>query len=253
MKTTMIILAAVYLLLVSCSSAKHVSAKYSDDVYSTSSVSYNATTNESSSNYYSDAPITQSQENKEVYTEKSVETDDKGNTYVTNNYYSYDPDDYYDYEYTSRIRRFHNTYIGCGYYDSYYTNLYWYTYDPFDWGVSIYFGFRWWPFYFYYYYPAYYAVGFYYPWYYDPWWGWHPYYYYTGYYGYGYWSGYHHGYWHGYWDGYWHGYYNGNYAYNYYYNSYDGVFYGHRGDGSYSGSRVNGNYNSFIQNYQSSR
>jgi hypothetical protein len=32
-------------------------------------------------------------------------------------------------------------------------------------GISIYFGYHWWPYYNYYYYPAYYAVGFYDPWY----------------------------------------------------------------------------------------
>ena len=66
-----------------------------------------------------------------------------GNTYI-NNYY-YDEDDYYDYYYTSRIRRFHTDLnCGWGYYDPYFTNLYWYDYCPSSWGVSIYLGYDWW-------------------------------------------------------------------------------------------------------------
>ncbi|HQF28052.1 MAG TPA: hypothetical protein PLD36_05495, partial [Bacteroidia bacterium] len=41
-------------------------------------------------------------------------SDGKGNTYVTNNYY--DDDDYYDYAYSARLRRFHHPY-GWNYYD----------------------------------------------------------------------------------------------------------------------------------------
>ena len=77
-------------------------------------------------------------------------TDGNGNTYVTNNYY----DDYYDYEYASRLRRFNDYNMGYGYYDDYYTNSYWYNYDPGFWGVSIYTGYNWW-------WPSYYSR----PWY----------------------------------------------------------------------------------------
>lgn len=47
-------------------------------------------------------------------------------------------DDYYAYEYSSRIRRFHNDYYYNDYYHDYYTNRYWYNYDPFYYGTSIY-------------------------------------------------------------------------------------------------------------------
>ena len=46
-------------------------------------------------------------------------TDDKGNTYVTNNYYN--DDDYYDYEYSARLRRYYTPAVGYGYYDPFYT------------------------------------------------------------------------------------------------------------------------------------
>ena len=82
----------------------------------------------------------QNQENAATTSESY--SDEKGNTYVTNNYY-YEEDDYYDYAYTARIRRFHRPY-GWSYYDNYYTNSYWYDYNPNSWGVSIYLGYNWW-------------------------------------------------------------------------------------------------------------
>ncbi|MBR5784623.1 MAG: hypothetical protein IKY43_05595, partial [Bacteroidales bacterium] len=79
----------------------------------------------------------------------------------------YDESDYYDYAYTARIRRFDSPMIGIGYYDDYYTNMYWYTYNPSNWGVSIYLGYNWWyPSWCWYYRPYYYSY-----WgYYDPFW-----------------------------------------------------------------------------------
>jgi len=144
----------------------------------------------------------------------STETkyDKDGNpTEITNNYYY---DDYYDYEYSARLRRFHDNYNGYNYYDDYYTNYYWYTYNPWDWGLSIYCGSPWW-------YPSHYYFDPYYGGYYSSWgfghsnWGWY------GYNGWGnpYWNGYNNGYWNGYNDGYMDGYYASNNGY--YYNSYD--------------------------------
>lgn len=50
----------------------------------------------------------------------------------------YNKDDYYDYEYASRLNRFHNPIPGASYYDPYYTNLYTYNQNPMFWGTSIY-------------------------------------------------------------------------------------------------------------------
>ena len=75
-------------------------------------------------------------------------TDGSGNTYITNNFNgsnnTFNYDDYYDYAYAARIRRFHQPVVIASYYDAYYTNAYWYTYDPFLWGTSIYTGYSWW-------------------------------------------------------------------------------------------------------------
>lgn len=57
---------------------------------------------------------------------------------------SYNKDDYYDYEYASRIRRFNNPVNGLGYYDNYYTNYYWYNNNPAFYGTSIYNSYNWW-------------------------------------------------------------------------------------------------------------
>ncbi|MCX6256890.1 MAG: hypothetical protein NTW49_03185 [Bacteroidia bacterium] len=157
---------------------------------------------------YTQAPPDSSQyDNNQPYTEQYQ--DSSGNTYITNNYYGdYNPDDYYNYEYTARLRRFHDPYIGCGYYDNYYTNLYWYTYDPWDWGCSLYLGYSWW-------YPGW-SLGFGFGWGY-PYWGYGPY---------------------SYWNGYYGGYYN---PYDYYYNSYDGTnyyHYGHRGNSVTNGNNA---------------
>jgi hypothetical protein len=57
-----------------------------------------------------------------------------------NKYYKdpeYRAEDYYDYEYASRINRFYNP-IGVGYYDNYYTNMYTYNQNPMMYGTSIY-------------------------------------------------------------------------------------------------------------------
>ena len=55
--------------------------------------------------------------------------------YVTDNNFNYD--DYYDYSYASRIRRFQYSPFN-DYYHDYYTNRYWYDYNPGYWGSSIY-------------------------------------------------------------------------------------------------------------------
>ena len=60
---------------------------------------------------------------------------DDGARVVVNNYY-----DNYDYYYSSRINRFHRSYSAFDYYAPVYTDAYWYSYQPFTWGVSIYGG-----------------------------------------------------------------------------------------------------------------
>lgn len=145
----------------------------------------------------------------------------------------YDKDDYYDYQYASRLRRFNNPVYGIGYYDNYYTNYYWYNGNPAYYGTSIYSSYNWWgPSYscgpnfgfgmsYNYGYPNY---GYYDPYYYGSYgYGYSPYGYGYNPYGYGY-NPYYFGYnpyWQGYYNGYHNGYYNGyNNGWGYY-NSFD--------------------------------
>ncbi|MBP8959684.1 MAG: hypothetical protein KBG40_04590 [Bacteroidales bacterium] len=92
---------------------------------------------------------------------------------VINNHYDY------DFYYSSRIRRFHSPYVTFNYYSPIYTDVFWYTYQPFAWGLTIYGGgrigvgisfnypiysYHWdWPLYYGVYYSNYYPV--YYSWY----------------------------------------------------------------------------------------
>ena len=58
-----------------------------------------------------------------------------GATVVVNNYQGD-----YDYYYSSRINRFHRSYSAFNYYAPVFTETYWYNYQPFSWGISIYGG-----------------------------------------------------------------------------------------------------------------
>ena len=212
-------------------------AKTSTDGYTQTTNTSENNTSQSSDDYYDPNAKT------------SSTTTSGGNTYVTNNYNdSYDADDYYDYQYSSRIRRFHSPSTYWGYYDPFYTNTYFYNYTPSCYGTSIYMGYNFWS-------PSYttviyntgfvwgnswggysnYGYGYNNLWN-DPW----AYGYYNPYsYGYGY-GGYNHGYNNGYANGYWDGYHNG--AYNspyYYYNSYEkkNTYYGPRNATASNGHR----------------
>ncbi|MDE6113377.1 MAG: hypothetical protein K2G46_08260, partial [Bacteroidales bacterium] len=192
------------------------------------------------------------------YDEETGEYYAADNDTASYDYPEFDYDNYYDYEYSSRLRRFHqDDYITDNYYDDYYTNTYWYDQNPGSYGTSIYLGVGGWgpsigiygggwslsygygydPFWYrsYRYWPSYT--------YWD--WGW-PGYWGPTYYGWGggYWGGWHNGYWNGYWDGYHDGYWGCGWACNdYFYNSYDPNTYykqeirrGHNGAGSGSGT-----------------
>ena len=117
----------------------------------------------------------------------------------------FDFDDCYDYYYSSRLRRFHGPHFGFSYYNNYFTNSFWYSQNPYNCGVSIYYGYNFWN-----------------PWYLDPW--------HNHNFGWGYHSQHNHWAYHNYWS-YWHGHHYGYYGYYpTYFNSYDNnsVYYGVR-------------------------
>ena len=160
-------------------------------------------------------------------------TDEIDGPVIINNYYG----DYYDFSYASRIRRFHRPYASFGYYDPFFTNMYFYTHNPMYYGVSIYMGYGAAPFY----YPGHFMMS---PWYSS--WHWYPYAsWYGGFYPSAYWMW---GWRNTYWAGYHHGFYSGLYAgmyhpygywghYSHFYNSHDGSNY-HYGPRGSMGSTV---------------
>ncbi|MBC7695745.1 MAG: hypothetical protein H7141_09895 [Burkholderiales bacterium] len=74
--------------------------------------------------------------------EKAQKDKDEANPYYKDREFKYD--DYYDYEYATRVKRFNNNINGLSYYDNYYTNSYWYNQNPYNYGVSVYNGYSWW-------------------------------------------------------------------------------------------------------------
>lgn len=241
MKTTIRLFAlGIITLAGSCSSSQHAGSSSTDDVYYSANDKQrveNQTTSDISSykneSQVSESNDSQSENTSSDYSARSEDdyystttTDETGNTYITNNYY--EKDDYYDYSYSANLRRYYMPAYGYGYYDPFYTNLYWYDYNPVSWGVSIYMGYNWWAPSSYYYSPWYPSIGFSFGWGYP----YYPYGYYP-YYGYGS-CGY---------SSYYYPYYNGCGYYNpCYYNSYDhynsSVYYGPRGSVSSNSSRV---------------
>ncbi len=192
-------------------------------------------------------------ENQQSPGTESYYSTDGSNTYITNNYYG----GYYDYSYAARIRRFHRSYGFDSYYHDYYTNLYWYNYDPYFWGTSIYVGTGWYPSFHYGFgwrtspWSYYYRWG--YPSHYDTWgmfyWQ-RPYYWYDSY-----WMGYNTGF----YSGYYSGLYNNWYGYNtssWYINSRDrnSYYYGPRvsfaGNTGIGGREGNTRMTSFGERYE---
>jgi len=207
MKKVTFLIVIISLIITACKSTQHIASNANDDVYYTSSK--NIRPGHTSQPMSSDKP-------------QIVTSPDSSATVKSGS--STWADDYNDYTYSSRIKRFSNTGSKKSYYDEAYTSPSNYDTTIFvdqDPDVNIYIGAgnSWGNCYN----PSF-SFGLGWGWGYDPWYGgWgYPYYAwpYWGGYGYGY------GYWNGYWDGYWDGYYGYPPYYDYSYNNY---YYGHRG------------------------
>ena len=127
-------------------------------------------------------------QNTELEQEDEIYSDTIEDGTIVNNYYGdyYEADDYYDFSYSARIRRFHQPLWSIGYYGGLYTDYYWYSSNPYHCGMSIYYGYN----------------------YYDP--------FYSPYYSFGYSP---------YYSYYNHHYYGNNHHYNYGYNHHNDVIY----------------------------
>ncbi len=231
MKTLAILSVLLILALASCKSTYDASAPY-DEVYST-------TSKPSKGVAVKDVTV----QSQPVQSSTAYE----GDYYTPNDATGqFDSASYYDYQYSSNIKRFHNDNPGFDYYNDYYIDNYNYDGDPYSIGSSIYggygccgsglslsfglgYGYGYGGYYGYPYYSPF--MGYYNP-FYDP--------FYYPYYGWGYgypgsyWGGYYDGYYNGYWDGYYGG---GYYPYPEPYPG-NGYYYGPRGSrsGSSDGS-----------------
>lgn len=130
MKNSVTVLIFCSLLLVACKTSQIVS--YNDDVYANPAEEKRL------------AKIAQEEQAKKLEEEKQKAEesrlaqkakDDANPLYKDPNY---NQDDYYDYQYASRLRRFNQPLSGAGYYDNYYTNSYYYNQNPAMYGNSIY-------------------------------------------------------------------------------------------------------------------
>ena len=114
--------------------------------------------------YYSDPNYLNSNEfsTYEAITTNNQKTESTSNDSTINSNTDYLVDNYYDYSFSSRIRRFHRPIYYSGYYSGIYTDYFWYNNDPFFCGTSIYYGYNWHsPYYSYYSYSPYYYGNYY--------------------------------------------------------------------------------------------
>jgi hypothetical protein len=142
MKKLVIITASTITILSSCISQKMGTSNYNDDVYANPKedrieeariAAEKKQAKEAADKRYNDsiAAVKKAQKDK-----------DDANPYYKDKEFKYD--DYYDYEYATRVKRFNNNINGLSYYDNYYTNSYWYNQNPYNYGVSVYNGYSWW-------------------------------------------------------------------------------------------------------------
>ena len=142
MKPTVFSAMFVFAVFLSACSTSNSAKKTTDDVYYNPKVAAQEVYKENSTTNNSSPEIQNSAENnsqQNTNNSNSSENNSSGQRNSQNNS-NYDSDDYYDYSYSSRIRRFHspNAMVAGGYYDPWYTNMYYYDYNPNNFGTSIY-------------------------------------------------------------------------------------------------------------------
>lgn len=130
MKKLVLGICSVSLVLGSCQSSRM--ASYTDDVYANPAEEKRIAAQAAAEKAKREAEERQKAEAERL----AQKAKDDANPYYKDP--EFNKDDYYDYEYASRVRRFHNPVYGTGYYDNWYTNSYWYSGNPAFYGSSIY-------------------------------------------------------------------------------------------------------------------
>jgi hypothetical protein len=141
MKKLVIVFNLAVLLFASCASQKQGIA-YVDDVYANPKE-----VREVEARIAAEKKQAQEQADKRyndslALAKKAEKDKEESNPYYKDREFKYD--DYYDYEYATRVKRFNNQIYGLSYYDNYYTNSYWYSQNPYNYGISVYNGYSWW-------------------------------------------------------------------------------------------------------------
>jgi hypothetical protein len=203
MRNLIMVIAAIFGLM-SCTSTNKTANIYDDVYYTPKSNQSQLSSNESGvifSGTSDQEQFSQSSTPKssiiENENEEYLPATDQGNEY----YYAEEEDEYYDYDYASRLNRFHGANTGFGYYDPFYTGMYPSYGSSFSLGIGM--GFP----------SSYFSLAYNYGWgspfmydpWYDPWYSpwsswynpWRPSYGFGG----SYWMGYNHGFWNGYYAG----------------------------------------------------
>ena len=121
MKTYLSLIVLFIVFLTACTSQKDASVAY-DDVYYSSQAEISVKRDADDAIYTANEVVSSSE-----YIESNTSDDYNyggDNTYSVSEYSDeeFEMDEYYDYSYTARIRRFHDPNPGYSYYDNYYTN-----------------------------------------------------------------------------------------------------------------------------------
>ena len=142
MKNLIIIFNFILVLMVSCTTQKLGTSSINDDVYANPKEDKIEEARMAEVAKQQKLSIDKRYNDSIAAINKAQKEKDDANPYYKDREFKYD--DYYDYEYATRVKRFNNNINGLSYYDNYYTNSYWYNQNPYNYGVSVYNGYSWW-------------------------------------------------------------------------------------------------------------
>lgn len=142
MKKLVIIFNIALVLLASCTTQKMGTSAYNDDVYANPKEDRIIEAKIAAEKKQAQDAADKRYNDSIAAVKKAQQEKDDANPYYKDREFKYD--DYYDYEYATRVKRFNNRIDGLSYYDNYYTNSYWYNPNPYNYGVSVYNGYSWW-------------------------------------------------------------------------------------------------------------
>jgi hypothetical protein len=142
MKTLVIISSIALAVLSSCATQKTGISAYNDDVYANPKEDKIIDARIAAEKKQAQDAVNRRYNDSIAAVKQAQKEKDDANPYYKEKEFKYD--DYYDYEYATRVKRFNNNINGLSYYDNYYTNSYFYSQNPYNYGVSVYNGYSWW-------------------------------------------------------------------------------------------------------------